>query len=107
MTTKPKTRKAPAAKQAASKTGAKAAPAGIRDPEFALIDAHKARTKEWCRLYNKLDVTQFQAEETHGRRPSQLIAWRNYEAIWKYEIDNAREELLRQPGADRKQIRKE
>jgi hypothetical protein len=32
-----------------------------------LIDAHKARTKEWCRLYNKLDVTQFQAEETHEK----------------------------------------
>ena len=63
----PKTRKAPAAKRAASKTGAKAAAAGIRDPVFALIDTHKARTKEWCRLYNKLDVTQFQAEETHEK----------------------------------------
>ena len=35
----PKTRKAPAAKRAASKTGAKRAAIGIRDPVFALIDA--------------------------------------------------------------------
>jgi hypothetical protein len=37
---------------------------------------------------------QFQAEKTHGRRPSQLIAWRNYEAIGEYGIDNAREDLF-------------
>jgi hypothetical protein len=62
MTTKPKTRKAPA-------NGAEL------DPIFALIDAHKARTKEWSRLYSKLD--------------------------------NAREEFLKRPGADRKQVSKE
>jgi hypothetical protein len=107
MTTKPKTRKAPAAKGAARKNAANEAAAGIRDPAFALIDAHKARTKEWLRLYATLDVAQFQAEETHGRRPSELIAWRDYSAIGEYGIDNCRKELLRQPAADRKQISKE
>jgi hypothetical protein len=66
MKIKPK-RKAPA-KPAARKNGANAAPAGIPDPAFALIDAHKARTKELYRLYNKLDVAQFQGGETGGRR---------------------------------------
>jgi hypothetical protein len=65
MTTKPK-RKAPA-------------PAGIPDPAFALIDVHKARTKEWCRLYDKLDEAEFEAGRTHGKRPWELIALRGQE----------------------------
>jgi hypothetical protein len=95
MTTKPKTRKAPAA------NGAE------HDPSFALIAEHKARIKESCRLYSKLDEAEFEARKTHGARPWSLIAWRNHSAIGEYGIDNCREELLRQPGADRKQVRKE
>jgi hypothetical protein len=91
MTTKPKTRKAPAA----------------IDPVFALIDAHKARTKEWCRLYDRLDTAQFQAGKTHGARPCSLIAWRNYDAIGRHELDYRREEFLNQPGADPKLVEKE
>ena len=91
---KPETRKAPA-------NGAEL------DPIFALIDAHKARAKEWSRLYSKLDEAQCQAQETHGPRPWDLIAWRNYQTIGEYGIDSAREELLRQPGADEKQVEKE
>ena len=93
MTTKPKTRKAPAARSA--------------DPAFALIDAHKARTKEWSCLYGKLSAAEFKAEKTHGARPLSLIVWRNYEAIGGHELDDRREEFLRQPGADRKQVEKE
>jgi hypothetical protein len=92
MTAKPKARKAPAAPV---------------DPVFAAIAEHRARTKVWLRLYGKLDEAQLQARETHGARPWELIAWRDNEAIGEYEIDNCREELLRQPGADRKQIEKE
>jgi hypothetical protein len=91
---KPETRKAPA-------NGAEL------DPIFALIDAHKARAKEWSRLYSKLDEAQCQAQETHGPRPWDLIAWRNYQAIGGRELDDRREEFLRQPGADRKQVEKE
>ncbi|MGB6325831.1 MAG: hypothetical protein WBG11_08665, partial [Methylocella sp.] len=36
-----------------------------------------------------------------------LIAWRNYSAIGGPEIDRCREELLSQPGADKKQVQKE
>jgi hypothetical protein len=102
---KPKTRKAPAAKPAAPKNGTKAtAPV---DPIFALIDAHRARTKEWVRLYYKLDEAEFEAAKTHGKRSSSLIEWRNYLAIGGQEIDDRREEFLNQPGADRKQVEKE
>jgi hypothetical protein len=92
MTTKPKTRRAPAA---------------TIDPVFAAISEHKARTKEWQRLYGKLDKAQLQARETHGQRPGELIAWRNHKAIGEYGIDKLREELLSQPGADRKQVKRE
>ena len=77
------------------------------DPVFAAIAEHKALNKEWLRLYSKLDEAQLQARETHGQRPWPLIAWRDHTAIGGYEIDNAREEFLRQPGADRKQVEKE
>jgi hypothetical protein len=106
MTTKPKTSKAPA-KRAAHKNGANEAPAGIPDPTFALIDAHKARAKEWLLLYSKLDEAEFQARETHGGRPPELIAWRHYSMIGECEIDSCREEFLKQPAADRKQVSKE
>jgi hypothetical protein len=68
--------KAPGAKRTAPNNGANAAPAGIPDPAFAMIDAHKARTKEWCRFYNKLDEAEFEAGKTHGKRPLPMIAWR-------------------------------
>jgi hypothetical protein len=132
MTTKPKTRKASAAgtgvtpkmmelaakidkehgstttffSRSAPNTG-KAPTANGADPVFALIDAHKARTKEWRRLYSKLDKAELQARETHGPRPWELIAWRNYAAIGGQEIDDRRKEFLNQPGADRKQVEKE
>ena len=55
---KPKARKASAAKSA--------------DPVFALIDAHKARTKEWHRMDDKLVNAECEAFETHGIRPVAL-----------------------------------
>jgi hypothetical protein len=95
------------AKRAAPNNGANAAPAGIPDPEFAMIDAHKVWTKEWCRFYNKLDEAEFEAGKTQGKRPMPMIAWRNYPMIAEYGIDKCREELLSQPGADKKQVEKD
>jgi hypothetical protein len=92
MTTRPKTRKAPSR---------------AIDPVFAAIAEHKARAKEWGRLSSKLDNAQLQAAKTHGHRPWELIAWRNYPATGGRELDDRREEFLRQPGADRKQVEKE
>jgi hypothetical protein len=95
MTPKPKPYKAPAPNGAAI------------DPAFAAIAEHKARAKEWGRLSSKLDNAQLQATKTHGHRPWELIAWRNYPATGSRELDDRREEFLRQPGADRKQVEKE
>lgn len=92
MTAKSKTRKAPMAKRANV------------DPIFAAIAEHKARMKEESRLLDKLEEAEFGARETYGRRPSELIAWRNYSDIGEYGIDKAREGFLRQPGADPGQI---
>jgi len=69
------------AKSATRENCANDSPADNRDPIFALIDAHKARTKEWLRIYDKLDEAEFEARKTHGRRPWELIAWRNHSAI--------------------------
>jgi hypothetical protein len=101
MPTKPKTRKTPAVKQRKSNIVPPA------DPIFGLIDAQKALQKKWHRLGSKLGNAQHQASETHGIRPSPLIAWRDYSAIGGSEIDDRREEFLSQPGADREQVEKE
>jgi hypothetical protein len=101
MSSKPRTRKAPGPKRRKSNIVPPA------DPIFGLIDAQKALQKKWHRLGSKLGNAQHQASETHGTRPSPLIAWRNYSAIGGSEIDDRREEFLSQPGADREQIEKE
>ena len=94
MTTKPKTRKAPAK-------------IVVIDPIFAAIDAYKARTKEMSCLYDKLEEAEFEAAKTYGRRLWPLIGWRNYSEIGGREIDDRRKEFLSQPGADPKQVEKE
>jgi hypothetical protein len=80
--------------------------ASAPDPIFAAIAAHKALVKKTNRLYDKLDLAEHNAKETHGRRPWSLIAWRNYSAIGGAEIDDRRELFLRH-GADPTQIEQE
>jgi len=92
---KPKTRKAPAANGAEP------------DPVFAAISEHKALQKEWHRLNIKLDEATCNALKMDPDRPWPLIAWRDYEEIGEYEIGSAREEFLKQPGADHEQVEKE
>src|ERR1700730_18420476 len=98
MTTKPKTRKAPAKARK---------PPAIDDPIFALIAEHKALTKKMYRLSDKLEEAVFKAAEPHGERPSRMILWRSHDAFSEEGIDARREEFLSHPGADREQIEKE
>ena len=78
-----------------------------RDPIYAAIEQHRKLIAESDRLYDELQKAEYVAEKKHGRRPSSLIAWRSYSAIGASEIDDRREEFLRQPGADRKQVERE
>ncbi len=77
------------------------------DPVFALIAFHKALMKEWHRLNEELDNDELNAMKLHGNRSWPLIAWRNYSAIGGDELDRARDEFLREPGADHEQVEKE
>jgi hypothetical protein len=77
------------------------------DPIFAAIDNHRKLLNAWVALYAALDRAEFKAQKKHGRRPLALVAWRNYSAIGGSEIDDRREDFLRQPGADPKKIEKE
>jgi hypothetical protein len=90
MTTKPKTRKAPAA-----------------DPIFALIKEHKAAEKERCRADEKRDLAQPEAQKKHGPRPDDFVAWRSWAPQSERSLDQLRKEYLSEPGADREQIEKE
>jgi hypothetical protein len=63
------------------------------DPIFAMIATHKTLRADWQRLYDQLDEAEWTAAEEHGRRPLELIHWRNYH-IGASEIDTRRESLL-------------
>src|SRR5471032_3525377 len=63
------------------------------DPIFARIAIHKKLTADWQRLQDQLDEAEWTAAQEHGRRPVELIHWRNYH-IGGSEIDSRREQLL-------------
>jgi hypothetical protein len=63
------------------------------DPIFARIAIHKKLTADWQRLNDQLDEAEWAAAQEHGRRPVELIHWRNYH-IGGSEIDSRREQLL-------------
>jgi hypothetical protein len=76
-----------------------AAPAGT-DPIIIAIAEHRRLSCEWDSLCNELTKAEDAVEE---RRPSTLIAWRNYTAIGYSGIERARDEFLA-AGANRKKI---
>ena len=84
-----------------------AAEAVETDPIYAAIEQHRKFVAESDRLYDELQKAENAAKKKHGRRPSSLIAWRSYSEIGASEIDDRREEFLRKPGADRKQVERE
>ena len=91
MTTKTKTRKAPAA-----------------DPIFAAIAEHKAISKElWGRLYCALNEAEDEARKTHGDRPKSWIKWRDRDTENQEGLVYWREKFLSKPDADPKQVEKE
>jgi hypothetical protein len=65
----------------------------VPDPIFARIATHKKLTADWQRLYDQLQEAEYNAKKEHGRRPIELIHWRNY-TIGASEIDTRREQLL-------------
>ena len=63
------------------------------DPIFAVIETHKKLRAEWLALCDQLDEAEDDAAEEHGRRPIELIHWRNYH-IGAGEIEIRRQTLL-------------
>ena len=81
------------------------------DPIFAAIDKHRKLLKQAVRASQALEVAEIRIRKKHGRRPTQLVQWRNY-TISGCEIDYRREvwlerQWLQELGVDRKQIEKE
>jgi hypothetical protein len=76
------------------------------DPIFAMIATHKTLRADWQRLYDQLDEAEWTAAEEHGRRPLELIHWRNYH-IGASEIDTRRESLLEAGEVDPATIEQE
>jgi hypothetical protein len=63
------------------------------DPIFARIATHKKLTADWQGLYDQLQGAESNATREHGRRPIELIHWRNY-TIGASEIETRRQTLL-------------
>ena len=83
-----------------------ASAAGAPDPIYAMISAHKKLQAKWMDLYDQLDEAEFNAAEEHGRRPIELIHWRNY-YIGADEIENRREILLASGKIDQTVVERE
>ena len=76
------------------------------DPIFARIATHKKLTADWQGLYDQLQEAEWTAAQEHGRRPIELIHWRNYH-IGASEIDIRRESLLEAGEVDRATVEQE
>jgi hypothetical protein len=76
------------------------------DPIFARIATHKKLTADWQGLYDQLQEAEWTAAQEHGRRPIELIHWRNYH-IGASEIDTRRESLLEAGEVDRATVEQE
>jgi hypothetical protein len=76
------------------------------DPIFARIATHKKLTADWQGLYDQLDEAEYSAAKEHGRRPIELIHWRNY-TIGASEIGTRREQLLEAGEVDPATIEQE
>lgn len=85
---------------------AMAGDAGAVDPIFAAIEGHRKSATASFEIYTALDNAEGELKAKHGRRPCELITWRDY-YIGGSEINQRRETLLREEGADRKQIERE
>jgi hypothetical protein len=76
------------------------------DPIFARIATHKKLTADWQGLYDQLQEAEHAAAQENGRRPIELIHWRNYH-IGASEIDTRRESLLEAGEVDRATVEQE
>lgn len=81
-------------------------PTNSPDPVFAQIKAAKREKKAFFDICDKFEDGVHAAQEAHGRQPFTLITWRNY-TIGGGEIEERRDVLLSQPGADAEQIERE
>jgi len=76
------------------------------DPIFARIATHKKLTADWQGLYDQLQEAEHAAAKEYGKRPLELIRWRNY-LIGASEIDTRRESLLEAGEVDRATVEQE
>jgi hypothetical protein len=74
---------------------------------LGLVDRCRRGDRRWTVLANKIDAAEEIAKEKFGRRPFELVAWRNYSAIGDCEIEWARDEFLRADNADQTTVQAE
>jgi hypothetical protein len=73
------------------------------DPIFAAIEAHKRAVKQWTAIDTELDKKSIAAGKKHGRRPTELIVWRDF-YIGGTEIPARRDLFLSERTANRQLI---
>ena len=89
-----------------SRRGALGAVAAKPDPIFAAIETHEKLAAQGARLFDQLQEAEHEAEKEHGRRPIELISWRDY-TIGSSEIETRRAELLEAGAVDPATIEQE
>jgi hypothetical protein len=77
---------------------AKTKPAPRPDPAFTAIENHRNANKAFYAAAGALEDAELAAQETHGRRPSPLVSWRDDQFGESY-LERVRE-LLRKSGVE-------
>jgi hypothetical protein len=65
----------------------------MADPIFAALENHHKLNKALHALWEAVDEAECEAREKHGRRPRQLIDWRNNEGLGDSGIERVKDEL--------------
>jgi hypothetical protein len=73
---------------------------------LALVERCSQGDRRWGVLYDQIERAENSARSEHGRRPTPLIAWRDYSAIMGGEIEDARDRFIA-AGVDEKVIQAE
>ena len=77
------------------------------DPIFAAMREFKAAMRERCRIYDAIKDLAIKTEKIHGKEPSAQVDWRYKRGLGGNGIEMARDEFLKQRGADPEEIEKE
>ena len=92
---------------AAARSPAAASIPAVPEPAIEAAAEWRRAEGEWTKAYCELDNAEFSVQSPGDHCPQKYVTWRNYRDIRSPEIEEARDEFLAAPNADKPAILKE